>query len=48
MGLVSPERFISIAEKNGLIVPIGEWVLRTAFAQAKKWQDDGLRQSRWQ
>jgi EAL domain-containing protein (putative c-di-GMP-specific phosphodiesterase class I) len=42
MGLVSPVRFISIAENNGLIVPIGEWVLRTACAQAKKWQDDGL------
>jgi diguanylate cyclase (GGDEF)-like protein/PAS domain S-box-containing protein len=42
MGLVPPDRFISIAENNGLIVPIGEWVLRTACAQAKKWQEDGL------
>lgn len=42
MGLVMPDRFISIAENNGLIVTIGEWVLRTACAQAKKWQDDGL------
>jgi diguanylate cyclase (GGDEF)-like protein/PAS domain S-box-containing protein/hemerythrin-like metal-binding protein len=42
MGLVPPDRFISIAERNGLIVPIGEWVLRTACAQAKRWQDSGL------
>ena len=42
MGLITPDRFISIAENNGLIIPIGEWVLRTACAQAKKWQDDGL------
>ena len=42
MGLVPPDRFISIAENNGLILPIGEWVLRTACAQARKWQDEGL------
>ena len=42
LGFVSPADFIPLAESNGLIVAIGEWTLRTACAQAKRWHDDGL------
>ena len=41
-GFVSPSEFIPIAEETGLIIPIGEWVLRTASVQAKRWLDLGL------
>ena len=41
-GLIPPGRFIGIAEENAMIVPIGEWVLREACAQAVAWRKAGL------
>lgn len=42
LGLLSPDKFIYLAEENNFIIPLGEWVLRTACRQNKAWQNQGL------
>lgn len=42
LGFIPPDHFIPLAESNGIIIPLGEWVLRTACAQTKKWHDLGF------
>lgn len=46
LGMVSPAKFIPIAEETGLIVQIGEWILRQAAIQANQWLQDGF-EIRW-
>ena len=41
-GLICPDEFIPMAEETGVIIPIGDWVLREAMEQMKSWQDEGL------
>ena len=41
LGMISPGKFIPLAEETGLIVPLGEWILRESCKQTKKWQDEG-------
>ncbi|HET6265823.1 MAG TPA: EAL domain-containing protein [Usitatibacter sp.] len=42
LGLLMPDRFISLAEENGVIIPIGYWTLRRVCERARRWHDDGL------
>ena len=42
LGLTLPERFIALAEETGLIIPIGDWVIKSACTQSREWQKKGM------
>ncbi|WP_103109676.1 bifunctional diguanylate cyclase/phosphodiesterase [Brevibacillus reuszeri] len=41
LGIIPPNRFIPIAEESGMIIPLGEWILKEACKQNKRWHDQG-------
>ncbi len=43
-GIIEPEDFVEVAEDSGLIIPIGEWVIRTVCRQIKQWHNAGMEQ----
>lgn len=43
MGLIAPNRFIPLAEENGFIVKLGEWILKRACMQMRQWLDEGIK-----
>jgi EAL domain-containing protein (putative c-di-GMP-specific phosphodiesterase class I) len=45
LGMISPSKFITAAEESGIIVPLGEWVLRESCLQLRRWQQEGLTHS---
>ena len=43
-GFISPEKFIPVAEETGLIIPLGEWILKTACMQVQQWRNKGIKE----